>query len=220
MLMEGDTALKLSGSTEPISPESDSKVPKSDSTHSESLSELANSYPITWRGNFVLKNTSFPVRLHLAGGDPSVAEYLLRTKDKPNVLRITQRLRLEQPRLDEVNKRLTIAGPSGHCVLFALPCSTVNHNSPDESDSGMQLHPLQSLLSYLKQKEVAGIVTLNASDIGDSSDGKDSREVIGVLHAFPPCEFSQAQLLKVIPSLGFEPSKEDHLVILLVKGNL
>ena len=220
MLMEGDTALKLSDSTEPISPDSDSKGPKSDSTHSESLSELGKSYPIAWRGNLVLKNTGFPARLHLAGGDPSVAEYLLRGKDEPNVLRITQRLRLEQPRLDEVNKRLTIAGPSGHCILFALPCPTVNHNSPDESDSGMQLRPLRSLVSYLKQKEAAGIVALNASDIGDSSDGKDPREVIGVLHAFPPCEFSQAQLLKVIPSLGFEPSKEDHIVVLLVKGNV
>lgn len=219
--MEGDTALKLTDSTEPVSPDSDTKGVKPDSTHSETLSELGKSYPIAWRGNLVLKNTGFPARLHLVGGDPSVAEYLLRGKDEPCVLRITQRLRLEQPRLDEVNKRLSIAGPNGHCILFALPGPTTNHNSsPDEMDGTMQLRPLRSLVSYLKQKEAAGIVALNAADISDNNDSKDPKEVIGVLHAFPPCEFSQAQLVKVVPTLPTEPSKEDHIVILLVKGNV
>ena len=220
MMMEGDTALKLTDSTEPVSPDSDGKGVKPDSTHLETLSELGKSYPVAWRGNLVLKNTGFPARLHLVGGDPSVAEYLLRGKDEPCVLRITQRLRLEQPRLDEVNKRLTIAGPNGHCILFALPGPTVNHNSPDENDDNMQLRPLRSLVSYLKQKEAAGIVALNASDIGGEGNCGDNKEVIGVLHAFPPCEFSQAQLMKVIPSLSLEPSKEDHIVVLLVKGNV
>jgi RNA-binding protein 15 len=223
MMVEGDTALKLTDSTEPVSPDSDSKGVKPDSTHTETLSELGKSYPVAWRGNLVLKNTGFPARLHLIGGDPSVAEYLLRGKDEPNILRITQRLRLEQPRLEEVNKRLSIAGPSGHCILFALPGSTVNHstnNSPDETDGNMQLRPLRSLVSYLKQKEAAGIVALNAADIGDTNDGKDPKEVIGVLHAFPPCDFSQSQLIKVIPTLSLEPSREDHIVVLLVKGNV
>ena len=221
MMVEGDTALKLTSSTEPVSPDNDSKGVKPDSTHSETLSELGKSYPVAWRGNLVLKNTGFPARLHLVGGDPSVAEYLLRGKDEPCVLRITQRLRLEQPRLEEVNKRLLIAGPNGHCILFALPGPTTNHNnSPDEIDGNMQLRPLRSLVSYLKQKEAAGIVALNAADIGDNNDTKDPKEVIGVLHAFPPCEFSQAQLVKVIPTLSSEPSKEDHIVVLLVKGNV
>ena len=225
MMMEGDTALKLTDSTEPVSPDSDGKGVKPDSTHAETLSELCKSYPVAWRGNLVLKNTGFPARLHLIGGDPSVAEYLLRGKDEPCVLRITQRLRLEQPRLDEVNKRLSIAGPNGHCILFALPGPTVNHGSPDEGDDSMQLRPLRSLVSYLKQKEAAGIVALSSSDIGDGgsengSGGGGGKEVIGVLHAFPPCEFSQAQLMKVIPTLSLEPSKEDHIVVLLVKGNV
>ena len=220
MMMESDTALKLTDSTEPVSPESDGKGSKPDSPHSESLTELAKVYPVAWLGNLVLKNTGFPARMHLIGGDPSVAESLLRCKDGQSALRITQRLRLEQPRLEEVDKRISMAGPSGHCILFALPGSTVNQNSPDNSQNAMQLRPLRSLVSYLKQKEAAGIVALSAADFGEVGDSKDPKEVVGVLHAFPPCEFSHSQLLKIVPSLGPEPSKEDHIVVLLVKGNV
>uniref|UniRef100_A0A1X7UH93 RNA-binding protein 15B n=1 Tax=Amphimedon queenslandica TaxID=400682 RepID=A0A1X7UH93_AMPQE len=224
MMMEGDTALKLSDATEPVSPDSDGKGPKPDSTHPETLSELGKSYPIAWRGNLVLKNTGFPARLHLVGGESSVAEYLLKSrgkdegKDEPCVLKITQRLQLVPSGFDEVNERLTKAGSNGHCILLALPGPT------DEGDNSMQLRPLRSLVSYLSQKQAAGIVTLSSSDIGDGGSenggGVNKEEVIGVLHAFPPCEFSQARLMKAIPNLSLEPSKEDHIVILLVKGNV
>ena len=220
IMMDSDSALKLNNSTEPVSPESIGKAAKPDSPHCDSLTELAKLYPSPWRGNLVLKNTGFPARMYLIGGDPSVAESLLRCKDEQNALRITQRLRLEQPRLDEVNKRISLAGPSGHCILFALPGSTANQNSPDNGQNSMQLRPLRSLVSYLKQKEAAGIVALSAADFGEVSENKDPKEVVGVLHAFPPCDFSHSQLSKIIPSLGPEPSKEDHIVVLLVKGNV
>ncbi len=220
IMMESDSALKLNNSTEPVSPESIGKTNKPDSPQCDSLSELSKLYPSPWRGNLVLKNTGFPARMYLIGGDPSVAESLLRCKDEQNALRITQRLRLEQPRLDEVNKRISLAGPSGHCILFALPGSTANQNSPDNGQTSMQLRPLRSLVSYLKQKEAAGIVALSAADFGEVSENKDPKEVVGVLHAFPPCDFSHSQLSKIIPSLGPDPSKEDHIVVLLVKGNV
>lgn len=220
IMMESDSALKLNNSTEPVSPESIGKTNKPDSPHHDSLTELAKLYPSPWRGNLVLKNTGFPARMYLIGGDPSVAESLLRCKDEQSALRITQRLRLEQPRLDEVNKRISLAGPSGHCILFALPGSTANQNSPENDRLSMQLRPLRSLVSYLKQKEAAGIVALSAADFGEVSENRDPKEVVGVLHAFPPCEFSHSQLNKIIPSLGPEPSKEDHIVVLLVKGNV
>ena len=220
IMMESDSALKLNNSTEPVSPESIGKTNKPDSPQCDSLSELSKLYPSPWRGNLVLKNTGFPARMYLIGGDPSVAESLLRCKDEQNALRITQRLRLEQPRLDEVNKRISLAGPSGHCILFALPGSTANQNSPENGQTSMQLRPLRSLVSYLKQKEAAGIVALSAADFGEVSENRDPKEVVGVLHAFPPCDFSHSQLSKIIPSLGPEPSKEDHIVVLLVKGNV
>ena len=76
------------------------------------------------------------------------------------------------------------------------------------------------------QKEAAGIVTLTATGsdktVGDLSEVNSSSEKdnVGVLHAFPPCEFSHNQLLKVAPNLGPEPSREDHIVVLLVKGTV
>lgn len=221
-LATADTALKLSGTTEPISPDSEKSV-KPDAGLPESLSDLAKLYPVAWRGNLVLKNTGFPTRMHLVGGDPAVAETLLRSKEDSYTLRITQRLRLEPPRLEEVNKRMLTAGPGGHCIMLALPGPTPNQSSPEQSgDNSMQLRPLRSLVSYLKQKEAAGIVALSPGDAcSDSMAEKDlSKDVIGVLHAFPPCLFSQQQLLKIAPNLGSEPSKEDHIVVLLVKGTV
>ena len=220
-----DTALKLTGATEPISPDSDTKSVKPDCTlNPETLADLAKLYPIAWRGNLVLKNTGFPTRMHLVGGDPTVAELLLRSKDGKDdltALRISQRLRLEPPRLEEVNKRMASAGPSGHCILIAFPGLTPSLSSPDRSSDSIQLRPLKSLVSYLKQKEAAGIVALSTSEGAETAnDTKDTKDIIGVLHAFPPCEFSQIQLLKIAPNLGNEPAKEDHIVVLLVKGTV
>ena len=233
-----DTALNLESSTEVRSGDGNAKLIKNDSA--ETLGDLAKLYPVAWRGNLVLKNTGFPTRMHLIGGDPAVVEMLVRCrdgKDDGSSLRITQRLRLEPPRLDEVNKRMASAGPSGHCILIALPGPTPSQSSsPDhlsgggleQSSANMQLRPLRSLVSYLKQKEAAGIVALNAaSEKGSLASSGDLNEMngsdkdnVGVLHAFPPCEFSQNQLLKVAPGLGSEPAKEDHIVVLLVKGTV
>ena len=74
------------------------------------------------------------------------------------------------------------------CWLFQVQL-VLSQNSPDHSSDGnTQLRPLRSLVTYLKQKEAAGIVALSGADIGEAGENKD---VIGVLHAFPPCEFSQ-----------------------------
>ena len=178
----------------------------------------------------VLKNTAFPTRMHLIGGDPGVAELLLRNKDEQTaVLRISQRLRLEGPRLDEVNKRIQSAGPGGHCLLLALSGPTPSQSSPERQDNSaateiqqtndenLQFRPLRSLVTYLKQKQAAGIVGLNSVD---NDKTKSDSESTGVLHAFPPCDFSQAQLCRVAPSLGQEPCKEDHIVVVVVRGSV
>lgn len=220
-----DPALKLNDSTGPTSSsdgpgqtglEPDFKV--------ESLADLSRVYPVIWRGNLVLKNTGFPTRMHLIGGDPAVAELLVRSKEpgeETDALRITQRLRLEPPRLEEVNKRMASAG---HCILLALPGAIPSLDEDGQAaNSSTQLRPLKSLVSYLEQKEAAGIVALNAIEGGGSSGGAGSQQkeaIIGVLHAFPPCEFSHGQLRKIAPNLGMEPAKEDHVVVLLVKGTV
>ena len=218
-----DTALKLDNAPEQLAMDTGTGGTGTlKQTVPETLNDLAILYPVAWRGNLVLKNTGFPTRMHLVGGDPAVAETLLRTregKDYLHSLRITQRLRLEQPRLEEVNKRMVSAGPSGYCVLLALPGPIPQNISPD-TDSMMQLRPLKSLVSYLKQKEAAGIVALSGPEGSDTASASVDKDVVGVLHAFPPCDFSQSQLTKIAPSLGETPAKEDHIVVLLVKGNV
>ena len=221
-----DPALKLNDSTGPVSPTGVNQEGVKPDSKVETLSDMARVYPVVWHGNLVLKNTGFPTRMHLIGGDPAVAELLVRCKDPKDEfgsLRITQRLRLEPPRLEEVNKRMTSAGPSGHCILLALPGAIPNYpvdETGENSGATMQLRPLKSLVSYLDQKEAAGIVALNTIDVSMTTVGQRESNIIGVLHAFPPCEFSQSQLLKIAPNLGTEPAKDDHVVVLLVKGSV
>lgn len=218
-----DPALKLNDSTGPASSsDGQSQTGLKPDFKLECLSDLSRVYPVIWRGNLVLKNTGFPTRMHLIGGDPAVAELLIRAKDPgedTDALRITQRLRLEPPRLEEVNKRMASAG---HCILLALPGAIPSLDEDGQAaNSATQLRPLKSLVSYLEQKEAAGIVALNAVEgVANAGGGQQKDSIIGVLHAFPPCEFSQGQLRKIAPNLGIEPAKEDHVVVLLVKGTV
>lgn len=220
-----DPALKLNDSTGPASSsDGQGQTGLKPDFKVESLADLSRVYPVIWRGNLVLKNTGFPTRMHLIGGDPAVAELLVRSKEpgeETGALRITQRLRLEPPRLEEVNKRMASAG---HCILLALPGAIPSLDEDGQAaNSATQLRPLKSLVSYLEQKEAAGIVALNTIEGVGSAGGGGSQlkeAIIGVLHAFPPCEFSQGQLRKIAPNLGTEPAKEDHVVVLLVKGTV
>ncbi|XP_054882961.1 RNA-binding protein 15-like [Poeciliopsis prolifica] len=158
-----------------------------------------------WEGVLLLKNSSFPASLHLLDGDIRMATSLLvegPTGGKVTQLKISQRLRLDQPKLDEVARRIKAAGPSGHTVLLAVPGKSEDANSSAE-------RPLKNLVSYLKQKEAAGIISL---PVGGGRDKEHS----GVLHAFPPCEFS-LQFVDA-SAKAFAKSEEDYLVIIIIKG--
>lgn len=89
---------------------------------------------------------------------------------------------------------------------------------PDESDSQTMKHlPVRNFIAYLRGREAAGIVMLSAppSAGGAATAGKDAS---GVMYIFPPCIFSQQHLTRVAPSLPAEPSKEDHLLVIVVRG--
>ena len=179
----------------------------------ESIVDVAKRFAVAWRGAFALKTSCFPLRMHLIGGNPELADSLLRAVGQGKILSISQRLRLDQPKLEEVTRRVTTAGVSGHCILLALPIAQTGWEDLD-LDENCQQRPLRSLVVYLKQKQAAGVIPLpnNDASIPSKDDG-------GILHAFPPCDYSHQQLLKVAPNLGPEPSKEDHLVIILVRGS-
>ncbi|XP_033181858.1 RNA-binding protein 15-like [Anabas testudineus] len=163
-----------------------------------------------WHGVLLLKNSSFPTSLHLLEGDIGVATSLLvdgPTGGQVSQLKISQRLRLDQPKLDEVSRRIKSAGSSGYSIFLAMPGKSDDGGVQDASSSTER--PLKNLVSYLKQKEAAGIISL---PVGGSRD-KDSG---GVLHAFPPCEFSQ-QFLDA-SAKAFAKSEDDYMVMVIIRG--
>ena len=174
----------------------------------ESLVDLVKHLDLAWQGNVVLKNSAFATRMYQIGGDASLADCLLPHGkfDGDGILRITQRLRLDQPKLEEVGKRISGAGSSGHCLLLALP----GDDMPEPAPVGTQSRALRNLVSYLQSKQAAGVVSLPVAGPKETD--------AGVLHAFPPCDFSQKHLLNYVNGLGPEPSKEDHLVVIVVRG--
>ncbi|KAI1890731.1 hypothetical protein AGOR_G00156650 [Albula goreensis] len=166
---------------------------------------------LAWQGMLLLKNSNFPSNMHLLEGDLGVATSLLidgSTGGKVAQLKITQRLRLDQPKLDEVTRRIKVAGPSGYSVLLAVPGSSEGGSSTSDQAASTQ-RPLRNLVSYLKQKQAAGVISL---PVGGSRD-KDNA---GVLHAFPPCDFSQQFLDSSAKALA--KTEEDYLVMIIVRG--
>ncbi|XP_061592254.1 RNA-binding protein 15 [Cololabis saira] len=165
---------------------------------------------LAWRGMLLLKNSNFPASMHLLEGDHNVASDLLidtTTGRQVGELKITQRLRLDQPKLDEVSRRIKVAGPGGYAVLLAVPGTAEEASSSDPAASTQR--PLRNLVSYLNQKQAAGVISL---PVGGSRD-KDNT---GVLHAFPPCDFSQQFLDSSAKALA--KSEEDYLVMIVVRG--
>lgn len=189
----------------PSSSSSNSKsAPQSSSsTADQRLSEV-------WQGVLLLKNSSFPTSLHLLEGDLKVASSLLvqgSTGGQVSQLKISQRLRLDQSKLDEVSRRIKAAGSGGYSILLAVPGKSEDNGAQDASSSNER--PLKNLVSYLKQKEAAGIISLPVGGSRDKDHG-------GVLHAFPPCEFSQ-QFMDA-SAKAFAKSEDIYMVMVIIRG--
>ncbi|KAM6927408.1 RNA-binding protein 15 [Xenentodon cancila] len=196
------------------------KQHQSDHPFQNSLSSKSNQPPDhtsdgqklsqAWQGVLLLKNSSFPTSLHLLEGDMRVASSLLTegsTGGKASQLKINQRLRLDQPKLDEVSRRIKAAGSSGYSILLAVPGKSADSGGQDANSSTER--PLKNLVSYLKHKEAAGIISLPVGGGRDKEHG-------GVLHAFPPCEFSQ-QFLDA-SAKAFAKSDDDYMVMVIIRG--
>ena len=144
----------------------------------------------------------------LCDGDISLVDSLLKDPNNEGpVLRITQRLRLDPVRLEDVSRRMSA---SGHCMLLTTQGSDKFNKAGSED-----VRPIRNLVSYLKQKEAAGVVSLQAN----KEEGNDAQ---GVLYVFPPCAYASDLLKKVAPNLiidlSSKDSKEDYLVVIVVKG--
>lgn len=164
------------------------------------IADLGDKTSKVWDGGLILKNSLFPTKLHLMEGDRLIAEALKDENDKPN-LKITQRLRLDQAKLDDVTRRMTTS--RSHAVFLGLTTNAQMFNdNPD-----VQSRPLKNLISYLKQKEAAGVISMTGSEAQQ-----------GVLYCFPPCSYSMDLLRREAPDLGDE-IKEEFLVVVVVCGN-
>ncbi|CAI9623014.1 unnamed protein product [Staurois parvus] len=156
----------------------DERLESSNKVKSPPKQEANQNLCLAWQGMLLLKNSNFPSNMHLLQGDLAVATGLLiegSTGGKVAQLKITQRLRLDQPKLDEVTRRIKVAGPNGYAVLLAVPGTTESNFTGDQASSTQR--PLRNLVSYLKQKQAAGVISL---PVGGTKD----KENTGVLHAF------------------------------------
>lgn len=167
------------------------------------LPEVARKCTKLWSGALILKSSLFPAKFHMTDGDQDIVDGLMKDEDGKHHLRITQRLRLDQPKLEDVQKR--ISSSSAHAIFLGLAGST---SSVHIDDASVQTRPLRNLVSYLKQKEAAGVISLLNKET----------EATGVLYAFPPCDFSAELLKKTCHGVSEEALKEDHLVIVVVRG--
>jgi len=172
---------------------------------------VATKFPKVWSGALVLRNAAFVVDFHLLSGSVLLVNSLLGSNIEPGsdvdcpVLKIAQRLRLDQPdKLDELDRRLKKAGRTGCSVLLATSTSA----QVDDDANQVQQYPLSSLVSYLLQKQVAAVVSLPPGI-------SDAAKAAGVLHAFPPCPYATSFLHREAPGLPTNcPTEEELLVVL------
>ncbi|XP_066471123.1 putative RNA-binding protein 15B [Tiliqua scincoides] len=197
--------------------ESESKTHEESKTETKklkSLSDYAHTLQLAWNGLLVLKNSCFPTSMHILDGDLGVINGLLKdhlSGGKLTQLKIAQRLRLDQPKLDEVTRRIKQGSPNGYAVLLATQAAQGGAGTEGTFpvvEPGLQRRLLRNLVSYLKQKQAAGVISLPVG-------GAKGRDSTGMLYAFPPCEFSQQYLQSALRTLG--KLEEEHMVIVIVK---
>ena len=191
---------RRSESGEDYSPRRSSGNFNSSLANVNTVADLGTKTPKVWDGGLILKNSIFPTKLHVVEGDRHIADSLKDETGKFN-LKITQRLRLDQPKLEDVTKRMNSS--RSHGIFLGLPTTqAIQHENPD-----IQSRPLRNLISYLKQKEAAGVISLTASDSSQ-----------GVLYCFPPCSYAQELLRREATDLADETAKDEFLVVVVVCG--
>lgn len=212
-----------------------------------SFSELIKCCPPLWTGGLVLKNSGFAIRSVFCAGDSKLVELMRDQGGDPSLLRITQRLRLEQSKLDDLQNRVNSS--TDYLIMLAVQANNFQFNSTSNNNNnngesgenaihaGLQQRSLKNLVYYLKSKEAAGVIGLgsknSASPSNHNSDQQDQQSTEEgetstatnssqkyVLYLFPPHSFSLELILrKIAPNINSEIAlKEDFLVGVLVRN--
>ncbi|KAG9329533.1 hypothetical protein JZ751_010834 [Albula glossodonta] len=180
------------------------------------LPEYARTLNRVWQGLLVLKNSCFSTHVHMLEGGPAFLRALLRDSQGQGPssslvpqLKIAQRLRLDQPKLDEVTRRIRLGGPDQYAVLLAVQ-GPYDRAAPTP-EPGLQHRLLRNLVNYLRSKQAAGVVGLPLG-------GAREQEETGMLYAFPPGDFSQLYLKDALRTVG--SLEEPHLLMVVVKDSV
>merc|ERR1712083_1132427 len=123
----------------------------------KSVTDLSKRIDKSWEGGIILKNSLFPTGLLLTEGEREVVEQLLKDENDLAHLKITQRLRPDETKLEDVSKRINSS--SSHAIFLALAAASGSVAVPEGTE--VQSRPLKNLVSYLKQKEAAGVISLH-----------------------------------------------------------
>ncbi len=190
-------------------PEARRDTSLSDARNTSDICRLADK---VWEGGLILKNSLFPSKFHHVEGSPRVADALKDPETGLRHLKITQRLRLDQGKLDDVSRRMDSS--SSHAIFLCVTSAAAPQPAAGGENPDIQSRPLRNLVSYLKQKEAAGVISMG----GGGGGGGEGSEVSGVLYCFPPCQFSYDLLQREAPGVQAEENKDDHLVVLVVCG--
>lgn len=98
------------------------------------LPEVARKCTTIWNGALILKSSLFPAKFHLTDGDTDIVEQLMKDEEGKPHLRITQRLRLDQPKLEDVQKRISTS--SSHAIFLGL--AEIKSNASVQLDDANQ----------------------------------------------------------------------------------
>ncbi|CAG14884.1 unnamed protein product [Tetraodon nigroviridis] len=113
---------------------------------------------------------------------------------------------MDQSRLDEVSRRIKLGKPDNFAILLAVQGAVERQASAPEG--GCRCACCAILVTYLRNKEAAGVVILPAAKEGGPG---------AMLYAFPPGEFFHHYLQAAHGALG--RLEDEHMVFVIVSDN-
>lgn len=165
------------------------------------LNTIPLEYPLVWSGGLDFKGECYSTDLHLISGSMPLVNALL---SGDSSLQISQKLRLDCPKkVDELVRRVEMAGRTGSCILFA---TTSENHLNNQSTQPSPTHPSYKLSAFLEKTQAAAVIFLGSANFK------------GILHFIPPSQFADEFLVKEAPQLldGFKDG--GRMLVILMKG--
>jgi len=160
----------------------------------------------------MIKKQCFLTKMHRVTGRSDLVDDLLLDDSgvEPPSLKITQRIRMEESKLEEVHRKITKAGPDGWSILVGVPEEVVKGNGRDETNGAslVKQSSFGDLVLYLREKKATGVLSL--------PPGCAPGDEMGLLHIFPSCEFVHRYLLQRAPQFTMDYEASDYVVVFLV----